>query len=321
MRFAHSEGNMKQLRNKFLSTREVAELLKVNEKMVYSLISSKGLPATKLTGKWLFPRKLVEEWLELSVLNSPHSSDSMSTEKGILLFAGSDDPFFQKVLSLYHQNVADSTAFFANVGSMGGLSRLRSGQCHIGVCHLLEDDNEEYNFQFADEELDRTPVFVNFSKREQGILVGRGNPKAIQSVADFARDDVTIVNRPLGTGTRLLLDYEIANAGISADDIQGYQQEVARHLDAGLEIVAGRADAAPAIRAVAGLLNLDFIPIRWERFDLLISRERFFEKGIQDFLAILHEREFAELAKSLPGYDISLSGKMIFPDNYQSEVE
>ena len=308
-------------RNQFLSTREVAALLKVNEKMVYSLINSKGLPATKVTGKWLFPKKLVEEWLEISVMNSPLSKDSMSSENGILLFAGSDDPFFQKVLSLYHRNAPDYTAFFANVGSMGGLKRLRSGQCHIGVCHLLEDDNEEYNFQFADEELDRTPVFVNFSKREQGILVGRGNPKKIESVEDFARSDVSIVNRPLGTGTRLLLDYEIASAGISAKGIRGYEREVARHLDAGLEIIAERADAAPAIRAVAGLLDLDFIPIRWERFDLLIGRERFFEKGIQDFLAILHEREFTELANALPGYDISLSGKMIFPDNYNSEGE
>lgn len=312
---------MDRMKSKFLSTREVADLLQVNEKMVYSLINTKGLPATKVTGKWLFPRKIVEEWLELNVINSLVSSDTMSSENGILLFAGSDDPFFQKVLSLFHRNCSGCTAFFANIGSMGGLKSLRSGQCHIGVCHLLEDDNEEYNFQFAVEELDRTPVFVNFSKREQGILVQRGNPKGIASISDLAKDDVSIVNRPLGTGTRLLLDYEIANSEITAEAIKGYDREVGRHLDAGLEIVAGRADAAPAIRAVAGILNLDFIPIRWERFDLLISRERFFEKGIQDFLAILHDKEFAELADSFLGYDISLSGKMIFPDNFKTELE
>lgn len=96
---------------------------------------------------------------------------------------------------------------------------------------------------------------------------------------------------------------------------------VGRHLGAGLEIVAGRAEAASAIRAVVGILNLDFIPIRWERFDLLLSWERFFEKGIQDFLAILHDKEFTELADSFLGYDISLSGKMIFPDNFKTELE
>lgn len=312
---------MDRRKSEFLSTREVADLLHVNEKMVYSLINSKGLPATKVTGKWLFPRKIVEEWLELSVVNSPMSSDTMSSENGMLLFAGSDDPFFQKVLSLYHQTIGGSTAFFANIGSMGGLKSLRSGQCHIGVCHLLEDDNEEYNFQFAEDELDRTPVFVNFSKREQGILVQKDNPKGIESISDFGRSDISIVNRPLGTGTRLLLDYEIANSDITAKAIKGYDREVARHLDAGIEIVAGRADAALAIRAVAGTLNLDFIPIRWERFDLLINRERFFEKGIQNFLAILHDKKFAELANSFLGYDISLSGKMIFPDNFKTELK
>ncbi len=306
--------------HKFISTREVAELLKVNEKMVYTLISDKGLPATKVTGKWLFPRRMVEEWLELNIENAPVRAADLSSDSGRLLLAGSDDPFFQKTLSLYHSRRADTVAFFANVGSMGGLKSLRRGLCHIGVCHLLQDDNEEYNFDFAAQELDKAPVFINFSKREQGILVARGNPKNISSISDLAGEDITIVNRPLGTGTRLLLDFEIARSDISARQIKGYDREVSRHIDAGLEIIAGRADAAPAIRAVAGMLDLDFVPLRWERFDLLVNRERFFEQGIQDFLGILQEKEFQELADTFVGYDVSSSGKMIFPDNMNIKV-
>ncbi len=299
---------------KFITTREVAELLKVNEKMVYSLVSEKGLPATKITGKWMFPRRLVEEWLEVNIINAPIRT-AMSSDSGRLLLAGSDDPLFQKTLSLFHAKVSNTVAFFANVGSMGGLKSLRRGLCHIGVCHLLQDDNEEYNFDFAEQELEKAPVFMNFSRREQGILVQKGNPNNISTIADLANDDVTIVNRPLGTGTRLLLDCEIAKSDISAKDIKGYDQEMSRHIDTGLEILAGRADAAPAIRAVAGMLDLDFIPLRWERFDLLISRERFFEQGIQSFLGILHDPEFVESAESFDGYDVSLRGKMVFPDN------
>ena len=306
---------------KFISTREDAELLKVNEKMVYSLVSEKGLPATKVTGKWLFPRRMVEEWLELNIINGPVQAASMSSENGRLLLAGSDDPLFQKFLSLYHEKVSDTVAFFANVGSMGGLNSLRRGLCHIGVCHLLQDDNEEYNFDFAEKELDKAPVFINFSKREQGFLVQRGNPKNITSIADLASENITIVNRPLGTGTRLLLDYEIAKSAFSASQISGYNKIVSRHIDAGLEVLAGRADAAPAIRAVTTMLDLDFVPLRWERFDLLVSRDRFFEEGIQRFLGILHEKEFEKLARSFAGYDISLSGKMIFPDNLNKKVE
>ncbi len=307
-------------KDKFLSTKEVAKLIKVNEKMVYSLVSDKGLPATKITGKWLFPRKLVEEWLEMNVINGQRPGGGMSTENGILLLAGSDDPLLQKTLSLFHSKGFGTTAFFANLGSMGGLNSLRRGRCHIGVCHLLQDDNSDYNFDFADKELERAPVFVNFSKREQGLLVQKGNPKEIQSIADLIKPGVRIVNRPLGTGTRLLLDYEIAKSDIAASEIEGYQLELSRHLDVGLEVLAGRADAAPAIRAVAGVLDLDFVSLRWERFDLLISRERFFEQAIQHFIGLLHDQDFERLADSFEGYDVSLRGKMIFPDNFHKEV-
>ena len=307
--------------NRFITTREVADLLKVNEKMVYTLITDKGLPATKVTGKWLFPRRLVEEWLELNIENGPIRPAALSSDSGRLLLAGSDDPFFQKTLSLFHASVTDTVAFFANVGSMGGLKCLRRGLCHIGICHLLQDDKQEYNFDFAEQELQQSPVFINFSRREQGILVQRGNPLAITSVNDLASKNVTIVNRPLGTGTRLLFDYEIARSDITASQIRGYDQEVSRHVDAGMEILAGRADAAPAIRAIAGMLDLDFVPLRWERFDLLIGRERFFERGIQSFLGILQEKSFARLAGTFVGYDISSSGKMIFPDNLNKEEE
>ena len=300
--------------SKYLTTREVAGFLNINEKMVYYLVNDKGLPATKITGKWLFPRRLVEEWLESHVLNCQRTGIDRSSNDGILLMAGSDDLLLQKVLSLFYKRGL-GTVFFANLGSMGGLKSLRLGLCHIGTCHLLQDDNAEYNFDFAKEELDRAPVFVNFSKREQGILLQKGNPKGIHSVVDLAKKGVRIVNRQLGTGTRLLLDYEISRSEISASQIEGYQREVSRHMDAGLEVLSGRADAAPAIRAVAGLLDLDFLPLRWERYDLLIARERFFEKGIQDFIGLLHEKEFRDLAASFTGYDISLCGKMIFPDN------
>ncbi len=94
-----------------------------------------------------------------------------------------------------------------------------------------------------------------------------------------------------------------------------------RHLDAALEVFSGRVDAAPAIRAVAGLVGLDFLPLRWERFDLLISRDRFFEKGIQKFIGLLQEESFKTLADSLEGYDVSLCGKMLFPNNFKQKDE
>ncbi len=299
---------------RYLNTKEVAQLLQVNEKGVYALVSDKGLPATKVTGKWLFPRHFVEEWLDLSIVNLPAAANP-SLDSGRLFIAGSDDLLFQRAISLYNSHNQDSVAFFANIGSMGGLRALRQRSCHIGVCHLLQDDNEEYNFRFAEQEMGQAPVFINFSKREQGIVIGSGNPKNIRSVSDLAQEGVRIVNRPLNTGTRLLFDYEISKSEISADDIAGYDLEVGRHLEAGLAVLGKKADAAPAIRPVAELLGLDFIPLRWERFDLLINRDRFFEPPVQRFINLLHDPSFKEIAKEFVGYDLSVCGKMIYPDN------
>lgn len=298
----------------YLNTKEVARLLQVNEKVVYNLVSEKGLPATKVTGKWLFPRHLVEEWVDLYIVNLPMAG-TPSLDSGRLFVAGSDDLLIQKALSLYNSQSSDSLAYFANIGSMGGLKALRQGVCHIAACHLLQDDNQEYNFQFADNELDRSPVFVNFSKRRQGLLLAKNNPKKITGIADLARDGVRIVNRPLNTGTRLLLDYEISRSDISTSDIVGYEREVSRHIDAGFAILNHEADAAPAISPVAELLGLEFLPLRWERFDLLISRDRFFEPPVQRFINLLHDPQFKEEANKFTGYDMSISGKMVYPDN------
>ena len=159
------------------------------------------------------------------------------------------------------------------------------------------------------------PAIVNFCKREQGILVKKGNPKKIKTVADLAQSGICIVNRPLGTGTRLLLEQELKKAAVRGDKIDGYNHEVPRHLDVGLEIIAGRADAGLAIHAVAGVLDLDFVPLRWERYDLMIFKERFFDTGVQQFLGLLHEAQFFKIAESLKGYDTGLSGRMLFPKN------
>jgi putative molybdopterin biosynthesis protein len=298
-----------------LSTKEVAQLLNVNEKMVYSLISDKGLPATKVIGKWLFPRHLVEQWIETSTINYPEATDSVSNYHGLLVITGSNDILLDKAITLFNTLSTGHLAVFGNLGSMGGVRALKQKRCHIASSHLLQENETEYNFAYASRELDHMPAVVNFCRREQGILVKRGNPKNITCVADLGRPNITIVNRPLATGTRLLLDRELKKAGIKGEKIAGYEHEVHRHLDVGIEILSGRADAGPGIRAVGGLLDLDFLPLRWERFDLMIAKERFFDKGVQRFLSMLHEAAFKKLAENPVGYDLSLTGKMVFPRN------
>jgi putative molybdopterin biosynthesis protein len=304
-----------------LNTREVARFLDINEKMVYSLIAEKGLPATKATGKWLFPRHLVAQWLENQTINYPQTANPLPPYHGLVIISGSNDILLDKTISLFNRLYPEHVAVFGNLGSLGGIRALRRNLCHMASSHLLQENEQEYNFGFAHEELGELPAVVNFCQREQGILLARGNPKEIQGVADLGKADMKIVNRPLGTGTRLLFDRELNKAGVEGDRIEGYHREFQRHLDVGLEVLSGRADAAPGIRAVAGLLHLDFIPLRWERYDFLISKDRFFEQGVQLFLGLLHEPSFRELAQGLEGYDLGLCGKMVFPQQSNVNAE
>ena len=298
---------------RLLSTKEVAQFLDVNEKMVYTLIAEKGLPATKITGKWLFPRHLVEQWVETNTANYPEAATRLPPYQGLLVIAGSNDPLLDRTIYLFNTLHSNHVAVFGNLGSMGGLRALRRNLCHMASSHLLQDNEAEYNFDFASKELDVMPAVVNFCKREQGLLTRKDNPEKISAVADLARPGLRIINRPLGTGTRLLLDRELKKAGINGEKIDGYHNEVHRHLDIGLEILAGRADAGPGIRAVAEILDIGFVPLRWERYDLMISRERFFDEGVQLFLGLLYEDAFRKLVTNNSGYDLELSGKMVYP--------
>jgi excisionase family DNA binding protein len=297
-----------------MNTKEVAGFLNINEKMVYSLVADKGLPATKVTGKWLFPRHLVEQWLENQTINYPKLGDPLPSLGGLLIIAGSNDILLDRAISLYNRLYRENVAVFGNLGSLGGLRALRRNLCHMASSHLLQENEADYNFGFAREELGQLPAVVNFSKREQGLIIQKGNPKGIQGVEDLGRPGIRIVNRALGTGTRLLLDRGLEKAGIRGEKIAGYDREVNRHLDVGLDVLSGRADAGPGIRAVAASLNLDFIHWRWERFDFLMLKERFFDQAVQRFLGLLGETAFRGLTEDLEGYDLSLCGKMVFPE-------
>lgn len=296
-----------------LSTKEVAKFLRVNEKMVYTLVAEKGLPATKMTGKWSFPKHLVEQWVEANTINYPKSPQPAEIHQNLLIVTGSNDPLLDRVINRFNKTHHEFAAVFGNMGSMGGLRALKQGLCHIAACHLLQDDEEEYNFDFAGSELESMPALVNFCRREQGLLLARGNPKAIHDISDLKKKGIRIVNRSMETGTRLLFDRELEKAGVNPEKLSGYHIEMPRHLDAGLEILANRADAAPGIRAVASLLDLDFLSLRWERFDLLIPKEKFFEQTVQSFLGLLTRDNLESLFEGNAGYDLQTTGKIVYP--------
>jgi len=296
-----------------LTAREAASYLKINEKMIYALVAEKKLPATKITGKWLFSKALIDQWLIAHTKNAPPPEQGQQTDEELLIITGSNDILLDRLIFHFNQAHPDRFAVFGNMGSMGGIQALKKKRCDIATSHLVQEDEREYNFAFIDLDFDPPPAVVNFCRREQGLLLPPGNPRNIKNITDLGQPGIRIVNRALGTGTRLLLDRELGKAGLKGEEIKGYQDIVGNHLHVGLQILQGKADAGPAIRPVASLLGLDFLPLRWERYDFLINKERFFAQVVQQFLGLLNEPFFKKAAAAIAGYDISTAGHMIYP--------
>ncbi|MEJ2365108.1 MAG: helix-turn-helix transcriptional regulator [Deltaproteobacteria bacterium] len=295
-----------------MNTKEAAQYLGINEKKIYSLISDSGLPATKVTGKWLFQRHLVDRWLEHHTENYPPAEKTPDTYKNLLVITGSNDLLLDQLLEVFARRNPLPLPLFSNLGSMGGIRALKENLCHICSCHLLESNGNEYNFAYVEEEFGNDVVLVNFCQRLQAVVVPRGNPKGVKELADLASGRLRIANRKKGTGTRLLLDQELERQGVSGERIPGYEVEFARHLDVALEVLAGRADAGLAIAAVAEMLGLDQVEVRWERYDFIVRKEIFFSRPVQMLLALLRDEEFLSLSDKFSGYDLSLSGQVVF---------
>ncbi|MFP4668369.1 MAG: substrate-binding domain-containing protein [Desulfosalsimonas sp.] len=302
------------------STRQVAQYLGVNEKMVYTLIAEKGLPASKATGKWLFPQHLVDQWIEAHTVNLSAAAGPAPFAEGLLILAGSNDPLLEKAIGLFNGTYTDNLSVFGNLGSLGGIRSLKHDLCHIASSHLMQDNGKDYNFGIPEKYISPAPAVVNFCRRRQGLIVAAGNPHEIKSTSGLGRPGIRIVNRKLGTGTRQLFDLELKTAGLKGADIEGYENEVQSHMDAALEVLRERADAAPGIQPAAERLGLDFVAWRWERYDLLIRKERFFDKPVQRFLGMLGEDSFRRLAAGYEGYDVSSSGKMVFAGQEETDT-
>jgi len=226
------------------------------------------------------------------------------------LAAGSDDPSLGIVRELYAAQTTPTSLFVAIVGSGAGLTALRDGVAGFGLAHLFDSATGEYNLPFIKKiQLPQTVVATLFY-RDLGILVRPGNPRGIETVADLSRPGVRMINRQAGSGTRHFLDQELSRRGIDSGPIAGYGACVTTHIEVGLKVLRGEADAGLATKTAAQLLGLDFVPLAREKFDLLIPKERFFRHGIQILMGIIASREFRSRMEGLGDYDTSESGRI-----------
>ncbi|NTU55068.1 MAG: molybdopterin biosynthesis protein, partial [Anaerolineales bacterium] len=203
----------------------------------------------------------------------------------------------------------------ANVGSQGGLVALRRGEAHFAGSHLLDPKTGEYNISYIRQYMPNIPVkVVALVGREQGLIVRKGNPKGIKGLGDLSRPDVQFVNRQRGAGTRVLLDYHLKLMSTPQSSIEGYQQEEYTHLGVAAAVASGRADCGLGIAAAAQALDLEFIPLFQERYDLVIPKQ--FAEGdlLAPLFGLLADPAFRKAVSQLPGYDVSVMGTVILED-------
>ncbi len=300
--------------DEMMNTKEAAKYLGIHEKQVYALIKSKKIPSTRVTGKWVFPRKLIDEWIESNAkIGLGEARQKSRRMGGALLASGSNDPILDMLQTYMKKSYPEFYIFSANTGSTDGLKALNMGYTDIAWSHLFDPKSGEYNIPFLPTYLPNVkPVVVNLFRRDLGFVVAPKNPFHVGGFEDLAEKGIRFVNRQKGSGTRMLLDHHLKRLQILPSKINGYGKEVYTHFEVGLSILSKEADVGIATIAVSKLLGLPFIPVTRESFDMLLDQSTFFEKGVQAFIEILNSQEFRSRVERLGSYDFKNSGKVLY---------
>jgi len=288
-----------------MTVSEVADYLRVRERTIYELVRTQRIPSCKLSGKLLFPKRLVELWVAQSA-DYPHASVHLSSPPPVI--AGSHGLLLEWSVRESHCDLAILVG-----GSTAGLHRLLAGQAVACGLHIIDPETGEYEAGALAKQLPGLDfVVIEWARRLQGLVVAPGNPLKIGSIADLRRRRVRIATRQPGSGTEILFAKLLSDAGLSRDDINASGRPMSSHTDIADAIRTGKADAGLAIEAVAREQGLDFIPLHWERFDLVVRTFEYFEPPLQRLLAFTRTELFSDQASSLGGYDIAQTGTVVF---------
>jgi molybdenum cofactor synthesis domain-containing protein len=199
-----------------------------------------------------------------------------------------------------------------NVGSLGGLIAVRKGICHFAGSHLLDTETGDYNISYIKRYLKGIRVSLfHLVLRDQGLIIQKNNPKDIRGITDLTRDDILYVNRQAGSGTRILFDYNLARSAIKPESVKGYDHEEFTHMSVAVDVMSGAADCGMAIYAAAKALDLDFIPMDREQYDLVIPTDFLQDPNIRAVLNTIRSQQFRDRVAALGGYDPSRSGELV----------
>lgn len=285
-----------------MTTGEVAAYLRLRERTIYEMVARQTIPFTRATGKILFPRRLIDAWLE---------AQTELPEAGIApappIYAGSNDPLLEWAL----RQSGSGLAVLAR-GSAQGLDDLTAGRAVLSGLHLIDPDSGTWNVAAARAHLPGSRhVMIHWARRTQGLLLAPGNPQRVVGLADAVARGLRFALRSEGAGSQRLLEVLLAREGLSRADLVTAGAAADTHADLAALIETGEADCGLGLQAAAG--GLDFLPlIPDESFDLVMTRRAYFEPPVQKLLAFARSDSFTARAAHLGGYDLGDLGAVVW---------
>ena len=287
------------------TTSEAAAYLRLKERKIYEMVAEGTIPCTKVTGRWLFPKAELDHWLAASIQRPA----GLSRAEPAPIVAGSHDPLLEWALRESGCGLATLA-----VGSEAGLARFLAGEAIAAGMHLhaLDDLQADANVAALKARSDvGDAVLIGFCRREQGFLVPSGNPMKIRKIEDVLARRARISQRPKGAGAQLLLLALLERAKATLDAVQAGPM-CPTGPDIAQAIRAGRADTGIATRSVANAAGLDFVPIVWESFDLLMRQRDYFRPALQTLMRFLRSEALAARASEMGGFDLGSAGAVRF---------
>lgn len=305
--------------NKALSTQQVADILHVSKSTIYDLIKRGEIISYKVGRKVRFTQEDVDYYIVQSkTLQSASATKDlpqndlmfgMNQSSKNFIICGQD--VILDILSNYLR-LNGIPALRAYTGSYDSLISLYQGKVQVTAAHLWDSDTDKYNIPYVRRLLPGIPtVVIHLTCRMQGFYVAKGNPKNIKTWSDFVRDDITIINREKGAGSRVLLDENLRLLGIRGTQINGYFNETSSHLTVASAVSSGEVDVAIGNEKIAKQVdNIEFIPIKKERYQLIIKKDDLNTPEVMTMLKIIRSATFKKEFSSIGGYDTSGIGEI-----------
>lgn len=282
----------------FLTTKEVADLLRVKERKVYDLAAANEIPHRRITGKLLFPAQALRSWLD--------GEDGTNAPDRPNVLAGSHDPLLDWAIRASGCGLAT----LCN-GSRDGLEQFASGSALAAGLHLPDEDG--WNVSAVSAGGSTNCVLIGWAVRKRGLLVSNDIEKAVRSVSDLRGRRVA--QRQAGAGAALLFETLLNDAGLSDEDLILCKDRAHTESDAAAAVASGEADAALGIEAMAKRFKLSFLPLADENYDLLVDRKSYFTEPVQTLFTFARTHEFLDKAEALGGYDLAELGTVRWLSN------